>query len=72
MLCKTDKGKYLVISGKSWTTDYHTNYVYLLSDDFNERIDQLLLNVDFCNETQDTLDECKQEKYLGYPATHWN
>lgn len=72
MLCKTDKGKYLVISGKSWATDYHTNYVYLLPDDFNERIDQLLLNVDFCNETQDTLDECKQEKYLGYPATHWN
>ena len=71
MLCKTDKGKYLVIRGKSWSTDYHTNYVYLLSDDFNERIEQMLLNVDFCNETQDTLDECKKEKYIGYPATYW-
>lgn len=59
MLCKTDKGKYIVISDRWWNEDYHTNYVYLLPKDLNDKMEQLLSNVDFCNETQNTFDECK-------------
>ena len=57
MLCKTDKGRYIVIEGEYWSFDYPINHAYMLSKDFDKKFDKLLENSDFCKNTENVFDE---------------
>jgi len=63
MLCKTDKGRYIVIEGEYWSFDYPINHAYMLSKDFDKKLDKLLENSDFCKDTENVFDEGSWSDY---------